>query len=127
MTMSTNAFWEGSDRQQLLIRRCKQCGAHLHPRRLICPVCGSETLSWVPASGRGIVYSVSTVYRPPSPAMRDAVPYHVGIVVLEEGVHLFTRFLTGDGAAPDIDDPVAVRFVTQQDGRRLPAFELNAT
>jgi len=123
--MPTQAFWDGSRRHELLIRRCPRCGANLHPRRLICPACGSEELSWIAASGRGVVYSVSTIYRAASNA-RQTVPYHVGIVALDEGVHLFTRF-TDDGGPPDIDDRVAVRFERQSYERELPVFAREAT
>jgi uncharacterized protein len=105
---------------ELLIQHCPRCGANLHPRRVICPNCGSEELSWVASSGRGVVYSASTIHRAPNPA--TGAPYHVGIVALEEGVHLFTRFLSDNGRAPEIDDPVSVRFETQRGGRELPMF-----
>ena len=124
MTASTNAFWEGSRQHRLLIRRCPRCGANLHPRRVVCPTCGSEELAWVDASGRGVVYSVSTLHRAPTRAMDGALPYNLGIVALEEGVHLFTRFVSDDDWLPNIDDPVVVRFERLTDGRDLPTFEL---
>src|SRR5947209_1621203 len=96
-----NEFWEGARRHELLIRRCMRCGARLHPRRVVCPSCGAEELAWTAASGRGSVYSVSTVHRAPLPEMQSALPYHIGIVRLEEDVFLFTRFLTSSGGAPE--------------------------
>jgi 3-oxo-4,17-pregnadiene-20-carboxyl-CoA hydratase alpha subunit len=117
-----DGFWEGVRRHELLIRRCVRCGARLHPRRVVCPSCGGEELVWTAAAGRGSVYSVSTVHRAPHPAMQSALPYHIGIVRLEEDVFLFTRFLTSAGEAPEIDSAVEVRFLTVESGRELPVF-----
>jgi len=69
------------------------------------------------------VYSVSTLYRAPTPELAPALPYHLGIVELDEGVYLFTRFETvPGGAAPGISDPVEVAFAESEEGRVLPVF-----
>jgi uncharacterized OB-fold protein len=54
--------------------------------------------------------------------METALPYHLGIVRLEEEVHMFTRFVTGSDVAPEIDSDVEVRFQTLEQDRELPIF-----
>ena len=76
----TRPFWEAATAGRLLIGKCKSCGKpHYYPRA-ICPLCGSDATEWVPASGRGAVYSYSVMRRVP-------VPYALAYVTLEEGVH----------------------------------------
>lgn len=86
----TKEYWDGLAASRLLIKRCAVCRQHLHPRRMMCSACQSFDLAWVPVSGRATLYSFSTVHRSPV-ATQSAVPYTVGIVTLEEGVHLFSR------------------------------------
>jgi uncharacterized protein len=77
--------------------RCGDCGAfHFYPKPA-CPKCGGSKLAWAEASGRGTVYSFSTVHRAPSPAFKDDVPYVVAIVKTDEGPHLLSRVV---GIAP---------------------------
>jgi uncharacterized OB-fold protein len=54
--------------------------------------------------------------------MQAALPYHLGIVRLDEQVYLFTRFVTGSDVTPEIDSPVEVRFETLENGRQFPVF-----
>ena len=71
--------------------RCDDCGKfHFYPKPA-CPYCGGTKLAWAKASGRGEVYSHSVVYRAPSPAFKDDLPYVVAIVKTDEGPHLLSR------------------------------------
>ena len=70
--------------------RLQQCGACqefvFHPR-VLCPHCGAAALEWKPASGRGAVYSCTTVRRK---ADRGG-DYNICIVELEEGPRMMSR------------------------------------
>jgi len=71
--------------------RCEDCGKfHFYPRP-VCPHCTGACIAWTEASGRGEVYSHSTVYRAPSPAFKDDLPYVIAIVKTDEGPHLLSR------------------------------------
>ena len=71
--------------------RCEDCGKfHFYPKPA-CPHCGGTRLAWAEASGRGEVYSHSVVYRAPSPAFKDDLPYVIAIVKTDEGPHLLSR------------------------------------
>lgn len=116
----TTGYWEAVSRDELVVKKCGGCGHLHHPRRIVCTSCHSGEMHWEPVSGRGTVYSFSVVHRAVSPELKAAVPYTVGIVRLEEGVHLFTRFF-GEGEIA-IGDAVEVEFRTLELGHHLPVF-----
>lgn len=118
----TVEYWEGVKRGELLVKNCQACGALHHPRRIICSGCRSADLGWQRASGNGSVYSFSVIHRAIVPELKPSVPYAVGIVRLEEGVHLFTRFITSDVSMINVGDRVTVDFRTLELGHYLPVF-----
>jgi uncharacterized OB-fold protein len=86
----------------------------------------SPDWEFVPSSGRGVVYSHTTVYRGPDPTWE--VPYVLAVIDLEEGWHMLSRLLV---SPPDEEVPgsligveVAVTFVVEdrQPYRTLPVF-----
>jgi uncharacterized protein len=70
---------------ELGFQRCDGCGVAVFYPRVLCPVCGSDALRWRTSSGRGVVYATTAVYR------RDAEPYNVVLVDLEEGFRMMSR------------------------------------
>jgi len=102
--------------------RCSDCGKfHFYPRPA-CPHCAGVRLVWAEASGRGAVYSHSTVHRAPSPAFKDEVPYVVAIVKSDEGPHLLSRIVGTDPGRVRIG--MRVRAKMQIHGEiALPVFE----
>ena len=55
----TAAFWDGCARGQLLLPRCDDCGQLIWYPRLVCPFCGSHSVTYTEVSGRAtdeIVY-----------------------------------------------------------------------
>jgi uncharacterized protein len=119
----TKFYWEGVAAGELRLRHCTACGAWHHPKRIVCTACGADSLEWKRASGAGEVYSFSEVHRVAAPEFAAATPYTVGVVKLEEGVHLFTRFIAEPGTVR-IGAPVTVDFRTLEQGQRLPVFVL---
>jgi uncharacterized OB-fold protein len=112
---------EAANRGTLAMQRCDSCGAvQLYPRRR-CVTCGSDRLEYVPVSGRGTVYTFSTIYRNPPSDFIDDVPYTLAIVKLEEGARLLTRLVE---CVPDeVRCDMAVRSVYPlREGSPLPYF-----
>lgn len=92
---------------RFLIQRCNACTKHVFYPRVLCSHCGSPELCWVEPSGRGTVYSRTTLSRKPE-AGGDL---NVSLVDLEEGVRMMSRV---DGIAPTdvrIGMPVHARIV----------------
>jgi uncharacterized OB-fold protein len=84
-------YWERLEAGDVPFQRCAACGAAVYTPRVLCPVCGATELTWQASSGRGVVYSATTVHK------RDGA-YTVGLVDLEEGIRVLVRV---DGAADD--------------------------
>ncbi|MGE0796942.1 MAG: Zn-ribbon domain-containing OB-fold protein [Lautropia sp.] len=117
-------YWRGIESDRLLIRRCRTCGTTFHPRRLGCTECGTESLEWIPARGSGEVYSFSILdHYTPLPELKASLPYCLGIVQLDEGLHVFTRLIADDLRDIRIGMRVQVRFDDLGTGRKLPIFE----
>ena len=117
----TEEYWKGIERRELLLRHCGHCNRFFHPKRIVCSDCGSPDLAWKPSSGKGRVYSFSEIHRAPSAAFAANAPYINGIVRLDEGVHLFTRFVPEPGPVK-IDAPARLDIRTLESGWLLPVF-----
>lgn len=71
-------------RYGLVGEECGHCDAKLFPPRDICPECGEEAKALYKFSGKGEVYSYTTVYEAPT-GFEEASPYTVAMIRLEEG------------------------------------------
>ncbi len=95
---------------------CPHCEVKIFPPRDVCPDCGGEAKTLYTFSGKGEVYSFTTVFEPPS-GYEESVPYTVALVKLEEGP-LVTAQLTDLGSEP-VEIGMPVEMVTRrlrQDG-----------
>ena len=90
---------------------CPHCEAKIFPPRDVCPECGQEAKTLYSFSGRGEVYSYTTVYEPPA-GYEDNVPYTVALIKLEEGP-MVTAQLT------DLDGEVQIGAPVEMVTRRL--------
>ena len=99
-------------RYSLVGEVCPHCDAKIFPPRDVCPECGGEAKTEYAFSGRGEVYSYTTIYEPPA-GYEDNVPYTVALVRLEEGP-LVTAQLTDLG-----DQPVEIGTPVEMVTRRL--------
>ncbi len=118
----TGEFWAAAKRRKLLIQHCEDCGARQSLPQPCCRSCLSEKIRWLEASGRGTVYSYTTIHRPPSPRFEGDVPYTLALVELEEGVRLLSNII---GIPPEdvrVDMPVEVVFDDISPAISLPRF-----
>jgi len=117
-------YWKGAVEGHLLLRRCLDCGGTHFMPRYMCPECWSERLDWFQASGMGTIYSFTIIWRASDPAFREAVPYVVALIDLEEGPRMTANIL-GDGALDcAIGDTVSVVFEKRGENSAVPQFEL---
>ncbi len=84
---------------------CPHCEAKIFPPRDVCPECGGEAKTTFQFSGRGEVYSFTTIYNPPR-GFEDNVPYTVALVKLEEGPLVTAQLTDVDAAEVEIGMPV---------------------
>lgn len=85
-------FWDGARAHELRIQRCNDCGHLYNPPTPRCWQCGSFSMGYTVASGRGKLYSYAVPHYPPVPGFAD--PRLVGLIELEEGTRLVAN-LTG--------------------------------
>jgi hypothetical protein len=115
-------FYGFCKQEELRFQRCSQCSSWRHVPREICPDCGSWDWDWVQSSGRGTVFTWTTVARALHPAFKDDCPMAPAVVELEEGVRLLSHVVDCDPAELAIDMPVEVIFDRVTDEVTLPKF-----
>ena len=72
--------------QTIALPKCNKCNElHFFPR-VICPYCGDNDLEWQTISGKGEVYSTTTIRRK---AERGG-DYNVSLISLEEGPRMMS-------------------------------------
>lgn len=111
--MEISRHWRlRKQRYGLMGEVCPHCEAKLFPPRDICPECGGEAKTLYQFSGKGEVYSYTTIYEPPA-GYEENAPYTVALVKLEEGP-IVTAQLTDLG-----DEPVQIGAPVEMVTRRL--------
>jgi len=104
-------FRNGLKQGEIRLQKCLSCAEFIFFPRLTCPHCHGSKLDWQPVSGRGEVYTTTTVRRKPE----RGGDYNVCMVELTEGVRMMSRV---EGIAPDqvsIGMPLTL-FVGEIDG-----------
>jgi uncharacterized OB-fold protein len=84
---------------------CPHCDAKIFPPRDVCPECGQDAKKLYSFSGRGEVYSFTTVYEPPA-GYEENAPYTVALVKLEEGPLITAQLTDLEGRKVEIGTPV---------------------
>ena len=91
---------------------CPHCEAKIFPPRDVCPECSGEAKTPYSFSGRGEIYSYTTVHNAPE-GFQESAPYAVALVKLEEGP-VVTAQLTDLG-----DEPVEIGMPVEMVTRKL--------
>ena len=99
-------------RYALMGEICPHCEAKLFPPRDVCPNCGQDAREPFVFSGKGEVYSYTTMSEGPS-GYEESAPYTVALVKLQEGP-VVTAQLTDLG-----DEPVEIGMPVEMVTRRL--------
>jgi uncharacterized protein len=118
----TRGYWEGAGRHELVLQRCRRCGTVQHRPRAQCVTCLGGEIEHLVASGRGTVWTFTVTEQNQAPPFRDATPYVLAYVELEEGPRLLTNVV---GCPPDavrIGLPVVAEFRADADGLAVPVF-----
>jgi uncharacterized OB-fold protein len=117
--MEVSRHWRiKKQRYSMVGEICPHCEQKIFPPRDVCPECGEEARTLYQFSGRGQVYSYTTVYDAPA-GHEDQAPYTVAMVKLEEGP-MVTAQLT-DMADQSAEIGMPVEMVTRRlrsDGER---------
>jgi uncharacterized OB-fold protein len=110
--MGIPRFWRLQHQNYRLVgEECTRCGSKLFPPRDVCPECQQPAYEPYTFSGRGEVYSHTTVHNAPE-GYGEYMPYAVALVKLEEGP-LITAQLT-DVSPDDVTIGMPVEMVTRK-------------
>lgn len=121
--VDTQQFWDACLRDELVLQKCTACGALRHPPSPICPECLDDRHEWIPASGRGTVYTFVVVRQSLAKGWDELIPYVVAVIDLEEGPKFLTDLINVDPHDVTIGMPVEVIFEAAGDGVKMPYFQ----
>ena len=97
---------------------CPHCEEKIFPPRDVCPNCAQEAKTPYVFSGKGEVYSYTTIYDPPEGYEGNA-PYTVALIKLEEGPLVTAQITDVDNGKVEIGTPVEmVTRKLREDGER---------
>lgn len=117
-------YWNGCKDHRLLLQRCDACASFRFPAGPVCPSCNSREARWIPASGRGTVFSWIVVRHPvPAEVYGSDVPYTVALIDLEEGVRMASNVVGCEPEALRAGMPVSVHFEDVTPEISLPRFK----
>lgn len=125
-TAWSEAFWAALRDGRFVLQRCAGCGRYAGYPKVFCPHCYADELEWAPASGRGTIYTYSTVTANPPSTFTDELPYTIVIVNLEEGPRFLSRMVAADVEAVRCDAPVELVIERDEAGEPMPLFRLAA-
>lgn len=117
----TAEFWAATAGSRLLLRRCSSCATFIWYPRPLCPACHGTDTEWVESPGIGAVYSYTVSRRGEGP-YREAAPYVLAYVELDEGPRLLTNIVGCDVDAVHIGQRVRVSFDDTGEGNALVRF-----
>jgi uncharacterized OB-fold protein len=110
--MEIPRHWRLKQQRYALIGEvCPHCEKKIFPPRDVCPHCGGEAKTQYAFSGRGEVFSFTTLHDGPA-GYNDTTPYTVALVKLQEGP-VVTAQLTDLGDQP-IEIGMPVEMVTRR-------------
>jgi uncharacterized protein len=118
-------FWEACREGRFLLHRCGICDRAYWPASR-CIEHGDRAMAWVPASGKGSLYTYTIMHHAYTPDMQGKTPYLVGVVKLDEGPFFHSNVID---CAPDlaaIEMPLEAVMVKHSSGLTLPVFRPRA-
>ena len=116
-------FWQAAAEHRLVAQKCGNC-SHLHlPPSPICPSCRSDATEWEDLSGRGEVYTYTTIHRAVAPGQE--LPFVVAVIALDgaPGVRLISNLVDTPLSEIEIGMPVEVVWEDMGPALTLPRFK----
>ena len=121
VSVETAEFWAATAEGKLLLKRCDACGHVIWYPRAICPDCHSTDTSWFEASGNGEIYTF-TINRKGDGPWKEAAPYVLAYVQLDEGPRVMTNIVDCDVTTVAIGQRVTAVWDDTGQGNALLRF-----
>ena len=104
--MELSQHWRLKQQRYSLIGEvCPNCEQKIFPPRDICPDCGKDAKTTFQFSGKGEVYSYTTVHQAPA-GYEENAPYTLALIRLNEGPMVTAQLTDLDNRAVEIGMPV---------------------
>ncbi|MDJ0787038.1 MAG: Zn-ribbon domain-containing OB-fold protein [Myxococcota bacterium] len=118
----TLPFWEAAAEHRLVVQRCTACGHMQLPPSPVCSECRSDVPEWHEVSGRGEVFTFTTVHRPI--AASQELPFLIAVIALEgaDGVRLISNLVEVEPDAVEIGMPVELVWEDMSADLAIPRF-----
>lgn len=123
-TPDDQAYWDFIGKRELRIQRCAECRRFRHPPMPNCPHCRSSRFEWEPVSGRGSVFTYTIIRHATHPALKNALPFNVAVVMLDDAddVRIVSNVVDAAPEEITIGMPVELLWEPTEDGGWLPRF-----
>ena len=118
---ATATFFDGTARGEFLIRRCTKCGSASTPLAEQCPVCGSTSLDWEPASGGASLVSW-TVFHDPAEGEAQDKRTVLAIAELDEGPWWWSLLAAAEPESLCAGQRLRLDFERNGDHEAVPVF-----
>lgn len=119
--MEVSRHWRLKKQRYALIGEvCPHCQEKIFPPRDICPDCGKDARILYQFSGKGEVYSFTTVFHAPA-GHEEQAPYTVAMIKLDEGPMVTAQLTDIDQDDHPVEIGMPVEMVTRKlrsDGER---------
>jgi uncharacterized protein len=109
-------YWEGTREGRFVVQRCAGCGTLRHYAQILCSACWSHEHDWVELNGGGLVHSWTVTHHAFHAAFRDALPYALVTVDMDEGVRALGRLDGMDADDLKIGLRLRATFIMAKDG-----------
>ncbi len=125
--LDNEAFWDGLRRHELLLWRCKKCGAWYWPKAY-CRNHANEpfmaNLDWTPSSGRGEVFAFNVHHLAFHPGFAEDIPYVYAVIELAEGPLISAMLIDVDPKTVKVGMPVEIVYEDHpNEGFTIPRFK----
>ena len=118
----TETFFDGTARDQFLLRRCRPSGHWCRPQAEACSECGSTDFDDVAASGRVRLVSWAVVPARPRPDRPPAEADIPAVVEFVEGPWWWSKLVGADPATLYEGMPLRMLFERAEGGEAVPVF-----
>lgn len=124
-------WWRAAAEHKLTVQRCEECHHCTLPPSPVCSECRSENLALQEVSGKGTLYTYTTVHRPV--AMDQQLPFVIALVDLDmtgvdstNSVRFMTNIVDADSQELQIGKAVEVAWETMSEEVSVPRFRFSA-
>ena len=123
-TPESQPFWDGTAAGELRLPKCANGHVFFYPRTY-CPECSSSDISWITASGKGVLSSY-VINERPLPMFESPDPQIIALITLAEGPRMMSNIVDVEPKPENLplDAPVSVSFIDRGD-KKLPVFTLD--